>query len=306
VAADAIDVFDGRGYGLGQCRAWRLHAWIAWTEGQTATADDAWRRAAGHAQAAGEERELFEILGWRASATVEGPTAVEEAIHVCNEIREQVRGSRVTVAVTLQPLAALHAMQGDFDEARALIREANAILEDAGRMQSAVSHHEALVEMLAGDPAAAEDRLRVGYERLEQMGEKPLLATTAAILAEAACAQGRFDEAEELCLVSEQTAPAEDLWTQVIWRGACARVRARQGRLEEAETLADEAVQLAATTDLLTRHGDALLALADVLRLDGRSSDADAAVQDALELYVRKGNVVSAGRARSSIAATVT
>ena len=47
------------------------------------------------------------------------------------------------------------------------------------------------------EPAAAEARLRSGYERLEEMGEKALLATTAAMLAQAVYAQGRHDEAAE-------------------------------------------------------------------------------------------------------------
>ena len=75
-----------------------------------------------------------------------------EAIRLCNELRFEVRTDPVCVAVTLHPLAALHAMLGEFEQARSLIREGNAILTEAGRMQSAVSHHEALVEMLADDP----------------------------------------------------------------------------------------------------------------------------------------------------------
>ena len=145
-----------------------------------------WQRAAVHARAASEERELFEILTWRASATAVGPIPVVEGIRLCEEIREEVRPSPVAVAVTIQPLAALHAMLGQFDHARSLILEANAILGELDRLQSAVSHHEALVELLAGDPAAAEALLLVGYGRLEEMGEKSLLATTAAMLARVA------------------------------------------------------------------------------------------------------------------------
>ena len=68
VATSALRVFEEHGHDLGQCRAWRLQAWIEWNEGHSTGADKAWRRAAKHARAAGEERELFEILGWRASA----------------------------------------------------------------------------------------------------------------------------------------------------------------------------------------------------------------------------------------------
>jgi class 3 adenylate cyclase/DNA-binding SARP family transcriptional activator len=299
VSSAALRAFEERGDELGQCRASCLQASIEWIEGHATKADEAWQRAARHADAAGVERELFDILGWRTSAAVEGPTPVGEAIERCTEIRERVRSSPVAVSVMLHPLAALHAMLGEFDEARSLIQEANAILADLGRMQSAVSHHEALVETLAGDSAAAERRLRLGYERLEEMGEKGLLATTAAMLAQAIYGQERYDESGELCSVSEQMSPAEDLLTQVIWRGVRAKLLARQGRHDEADALAREAVRLVDRTDLLTHHGDALLDLAEVQRLAGRTADADAAVQDAIRLYTRKGNVVSAEHARS-------
>ena len=99
------------------CRAWRLRAWIEWTESRAANADAAWQRAAEHARRAGDDRELVEILGWRSSAAAFGPMPVDEAIRSCIEIGEQVRDSPIAVAVTQRPLALLRAMTGDFDEA---------------------------------------------------------------------------------------------------------------------------------------------------------------------------------------------
>jgi DNA-binding SARP family transcriptional activator/tetratricopeptide (TPR) repeat protein len=303
VADAALAVVGGHGDDLGQCRAWCLRASIGWTEGRIAAADDAWRRAAEHARRAGDDRELFEILGWRASAAVFGPLPVAEAIRRCTGLREQVRDSPVAVAVTLHPLGLLHAMDGDFDRARRLIRQANDILDELGRLHSAVSHHEALVELLAGRPAAAEQRLRRGYTRLQEMGERYLLATTAAMLALAVHAQGRFQEADALCLVSERTAAAEDFPTQVLWRGVRAKLLCRDGRLDEAEALAREAVGLAEPTDLLTMRADALVGLAEVLGLRRLPADADRAARQGLALYDRKGDRVSAARARDQLAA---
>src|SRR5262249_20732094 len=152
------------------------------------------------------ERELFEILGWRASVALYGKTPVDEAIRVCTAIREQVQSSPVASAVILHSLGALQAMDGEFDEARLLVIEGNIVLAELGRLHSAVSHQEAMIEMLAGDPAAAETVLRKGYERLEAMGEKAFLATTAALLAQAVYAQGRDREADGLCSFTERTA----------------------------------------------------------------------------------------------------
>jgi len=261
----ALAVFESHGDDLGMCRAWCLKASIAWTLGHGRDADEAWRRGAEHAARAGEKRELFEILDWRASAAVVGPTPVEEAIEICLDIRNQVRSSPVAVAETLHPLAALHAMRGEFDAARTLIGEGNAILDELGGIYSAaMSHHEAFVEMLAGRPEVAEDRLRSAFERLEEMGGKELLATTATMLAQAILAQDRPEEASHFCRVSREAAAPEDLWSQVDGKGAYAKIIAGRGGGAEAERLAREAVELAASTDFLTLHGDAFLDLAAV------------------------------------------
>jgi tetratricopeptide (TPR) repeat protein len=298
----ALEVFEDRGDDLGKCRAWCLKASIAWTLGQGARADEAWRRAAEHAARAGEKRELFEILDWRASAAVVGPTPVDEAIELCLEIRDQVRSSPAAVAETLHPLAALHAMRGEFDAARSLVREGNAILEELGGIYSAaMSHHEAFVEVLAGRPEVAEDRLTHAYVRLEEMGVKDLLATTAAMLAQAIYAQDRPEDAAHFCQVSREAAAPEDLVSQVDGTGAYAKVLARRGRSAEAEKLAREAVELAAGTDFLRLRGDAFRDLAEVLELSGQAPEAGAALSAALELYGRKGDLVSPKRAQARL-----
>jgi DNA-binding SARP family transcriptional activator/predicted ATPase len=299
VATEAARVLAEHDDEIGQCRAWRLLAWVAWIKSQAARADAAWERAAALAARAGDERELFEILGWRAAAAVFGPTPVDEAIRRCEAICEQVAASPIAAADALRPLGLLHALRGDFDEARRLIRASNETLDELGRMQSVVSHHEAVVELLAGEPAAAERRLRQGYERLEAMGEQALLATTAAFLAQAVQARGDADEAEALCATAERLAPADDVITHAIARGVRARVLAGRGRYDEAESAGAEAVALAARTDALVEHGDAHLALADVLELRGRGEAAAGHVREAISLYERKGAVVLAERARS-------
>jgi tetratricopeptide (TPR) repeat protein len=309
-AADgALRVFGEHADDFGQSRAWCLRAMTEWIEGQVARADDAWTRAAVHAIRSDEQWQLFWILGWRASAALYGPTPVREAINRCVAIRDQVHTSAIAVAETLHPLAALHAMLADFDKARSLIRQGNQILEEVGGMgmQSAPAQHEALVEMLAGRPDIAEELLRTGYRRLEEMGENALLSTSAAVLAQAIYAQGRTDEAALFCDVSERTAAADDLWTQVLWRSVRGKILARRGRGEEGGALAREAVRLVERTDLLIHHGDALLDLAEVLRLDPRPTvqEERALALKAVAMYEQKGNLVSAERARALLTALV-
>ena len=293
-------MLEADGDELGQCRALWLRALRAWIEGRCADADEAFTRAAEHARQSGDQAALFEILSWRASSALFGPTPVPDGIRLCDEIREQVRASPVAEARARQPAAALNAMAGDFDEARRLVRTADEILSELGDLQSAVAQQEALVEMLAGEPAAAEARLRWGYERLERMGEKALLASTAAMLAQALYAQGRYDEAARVCDVSEEAAAEDDISAQIGWRGVRAKLVAAE-RWDEAHALAVEAVRLAERTDFLTIHAEALVDLAEVLRQGGRADEADASLAEALGAVRAQGRRrVPGARARAS------
>jgi DNA-binding SARP family transcriptional activator/predicted ATPase len=296
IADSALAVLEARGDELGQCRALCLRARQALIEGRLARADEAWERAAEHALRVGDRAAVFEILDWRGAAALFGPTPVPEAISRCRAIHEQMSGNPIAAARMFRPMGALMAMAGEFEEAERLVQAGDEVLGELGGLQAAVTQQEAMVDMLADRPQAAEARLRRGYEALEEMGEKALLATTAAMLAQAVYAQGRHGEALELSRVSERSAAEEDVSAQVGWRGVRAKVLAAEGRVEEAEALAAEAVALAERTDLLTFHAEALVDLAVVLGSAGRSDEADAAIEAALALYRRKGDVVSAAR----------
>jgi MalT-like TPR region len=157
------------------------------------------------------------------------------------------------------------------------------------------------MEMLAGDPAAAETSLRAGFEALERMGEHAFLSTTAAFLARAVFLQRRAGEAEELAQLSAKLSEPGDLLTQFMWRGVQARVLATRGRLDDAEAVAREAVALAGRTDFLVHRGDALVDLAFILRDAGRRDEAAIAAAEGLHLHEQKGNLVTAGTIRSDL-----
>jgi ATP/maltotriose-dependent transcriptional regulator MalT len=133
------------------------------------------------------------------------------------------------------------------------------------------------------------------------MSDSSALATTTALLAQAVYAQDRMDEAAELCRITDRRAAAEDIITQVIWRGVQAKILAREGRCADAEALAREAVALIEPTDLLSHRGDAMLDLADVLRICGRTNETDLATRAGLGLYEQKGNIAAAARARAQL-----
>jgi hypothetical protein len=72
-----------------------------------------------------------------------------------------------------------------------------------------------------------------------------------------------------------------------------ARIHAARGHCADAETLAREAVAHADATDLLWHQGDAMLALAEVLRRCERSDEAERATRAGRALYDRKGIATS-------------
>ena len=303
VVERVIPTFTRAGDEYGLCGARRLDAWRHWIEAQADAAAAAWEQAAAHARNAGAEYERIDILGWIASSLFLGPTHVTDGIRRCEDILAEVESNLAATADVLQPLAGLHAMQGHIDEARELLITSDAAYEELGlTLNSAVSHHAARVELLAGNPVAAEQSLRRGYAALEEMGDRALLSTTAAILGQALLAQDRTEEAESFAELSAELAAGDDLITQVLWRGVRARGLAGRGRLEEAERLAQEAVTLAGRTDFVNQRADALVDLGIVLRQFRRAYDAQAVFGQALRLYEQKGNAVAARNVRADLA----
>ncbi len=286
----------------GLCRAWQLQASADWLRGHVSAAAAAWERAESHARQAGDDHERGDILTWIASSTWMGTTPVDAGIARCEEIQREVQGHPGSEAAILRHLGSLHGLAGRFELARSLFAASNAAAEELGiGLDLVISHPEAIVEMLAGDFAAAERVLRRGYELLESMGEKELRSTTAALLARAVLAQGRHDEAEHLSEVSEELAEPDDVLTQILWRGVQAKLLAERNQIDDAERLAHEAVALAEQTDLLNYHADALADLAAVLETAGREAEAASAIADAARLYEEKGSVVAANAAHARL-----
>jgi predicted ATPase/class 3 adenylate cyclase len=294
-----IPVFERFADDLGLCRARRLEAWRYWIEARAEAAAGAWERAAAHARLAGDRHVRDEILTWIASSLWFGPTPADEAIRRCEAMREEVRESPESEAAILRHLAGLHAMVGRFELARQLFETSNAAYADLGlTLNAATSQNEAVVELLAGNPAAAEESLRAGYRALEQMGERMFLSTTTAFLARAIFEQGRDVEAESLADRSARLAGRADLLSQVLWRGVRARVLARRAKFQEAEALAREAVTLAEATDFVNHRADALLDLSHVLEASRGGYESVTATSEALRLYELKGNAIAASATR--------
>src|SRR5215211_5740827 len=295
-----LTLLEDLGDEQGQARAWRLLGLDSYLRCQIGRAEDEFLRAVEHARAAGDQRVEAGNLYALVQAAYWGPTPVAEGIRRCTEIRGRAEGSYRVEMAALHTLAALLAMAGDVAKARELGEDAAQIAGKLGpnRFAAICSQFLAQVELLAGDPAAAERWLRWGAGILERMGERGLRAEMTANLARALVAQGRDDEAMEQAVLSGELAVRDDLYAQVERRGPLAAVLARRGRLAEAERVAAEAVELAAGSDMLGMRAGALLDLAGVLGLAGRDGEALPLAGQALELAERKGHRVAAARAR--------
>jgi tetratricopeptide (TPR) repeat protein len=264
----------------------------------------AFRRALHHAIRArngGLERQLvMEIaqgLDW-------GPTPVEQAIGECAGLLAERPGDLLVEAACKVVLGVLEAMKGNFEEARNLVTRGRAIWVEFGNNLGVLRASECrrLVEMHAGDFAAAAEETRSALRTLEEMGERSWLSSRAGFLAEAEAAQGHYDEADRLVAICRQTAAADDVEAQALWRQVLGRIMAGRGRHIEAARLAREAVSWAERTDALSWRGMLLLNEGRILQAAGRDAEAARAAERALALFEAKGDVVGAERARALLA----
>src|SRR5215207_6346036 len=277
--------------------------------GQVAGGEGALRRARHHAAVAGDRWQEAEIVGRLGFAAWSGPLPVHDGIGLCVSLLESSPDDLMLEACCRRWIGCLVARQGRFDEARELVTAATLAYEELGARLDAVlaaAFGRADVELLAGDLAAAEQALREGYGALGALGELGHRASVAALLARTLRASGRGAEAEEFVGLVELTASEDDAWSQILGRITRAGLFADAGKIADAERVARDARALVAATDLIELHADVLLELATVLARDNRERERRACVEEALELFARKGNLVAADRTRALLAGAPT
>ena len=297
----ALPRFEAESDHDGLALAWRLVTGrnaMAMRWGDTA---DAAKQVVTHGRAAGNLRYETRGASGYANALLLGPTPVPEAIVECRELLEGVDSDRRSSAFIKISLAQLTAMDNRIEEGRALYQESVAQLRELGSAMLADSSSidSAQIEYLSGDLREAERLLRADHDALSRMGERYLLPSIDGRLARVLYTLDAFDEAEEIALSAREMAMEDDLDAQAMWRSVLAMVRARQGSLEEAVALGDEAIALRRRSDAIVLLADTLADFSEVLRFTGRDDEVRAVRNEALKLYERKRDVVSAGRLRA-------
>jgi tetratricopeptide (TPR) repeat protein len=201
-------------------------------------------------------------------------------------------------------MALLYGYAGRFADARAANTRAQSAQTRCGaKIDSAISAaHEGLIEMIAGDPAAAEAKLKEGCDALRAMGERGFLSSLLAYLAEAEYVLGRVGEAHRLTEEAEALAVADDLDAQVRWRATRAKVLAQRGQFTAARQLAGQAEALVAPTTGAELQAAVLVARAEVAKLAGAPAEAALSLRKALRIYQDRRAVALADQARAALA----
>jgi len=244
-----------------------------------------------HARLAGQPHfRLFHLDG----ALAFGPRPADEALRALDAA---LAGERFPDALLARAflLALLGRLEGAWEVAR----------EQTERLRELTGKgHEAWlgrISRLEGDEERAAHYFRLFCDTLERHEEASALSTYASELGRSLCALGRYDEAEELAALSRELGNELDFATQALWRQVKARVESSRGDHVEAERLAREAVAVSERTDALLSQGDTRVDLAEVLVAAGQADEARAALEEALDRYERKKNLVMAVRVRAKL-----
>jgi len=281
--------------------AWALVAMGENVRGHWQGVESALERVVEHARRSGDRARETEALQLLSAGTYWGPTPLSTGLPRVEAMLRDAGEDKWLESWALRPIAGFYGMQGRLDEARELLARARLILEELGLPLdlATLAFWSGPVEVLAGDPAAAERELAIACEELQARGETGWLSTMAAFHAEALYLVGRFDDAEAAVRLSREASTSDDYNAQALWRSAEAKLLAQRGQLDEAERLAREAVATIDRIDEVNHHANVRMGLAEVLRLAGRPDEAREVLEEALARYEQKGNDVMAEKARA-------
>ncbi len=298
IAEKAVDVLGPLGDDYGLAYALVIIGMSREALGELSRAATAYQQALHHARRSPTTLTGGQIVWGLANILLEGPTPVPEALARCPELVEW-RGH--TIAGALLPLAQLHALNADFDEARAVLVRAARIFREWGmpRAPIYIALAESQVELAAGELENAERHARHGLEVGASVGGDECDGGNALVLARSLCQQGRFDEAEDVVAAHASATSGDDIGRIAMWNAVRAEIRAHRSAWKEAAELARRAVLDIDRTDLFNLRAELRLTLASVLGRCGDADGASRAATEALRLFETKGNLVGVANARA-------
>jgi len=260
-------------------------------------------RAAALGRESGNRPAELLAFEWLAITFIDLESPTDVAIERQQELLAAAAGEPRFEAGISAPLGWLYGFAGRFAEARDALARSGRIysadfswtLEWAGCAMNAGS-----IELMAGDPAAAERALRPAVDALFAMGETNYLMGTAYYLASSLCEQGRDGDAEQVVESARAAVSPGNDQTEAVFGLVKARLHARRGELDQAERLALDG--RACLGGYGSRWlGEALLTHGEVLELAGKLDEATAVFGEALALYEIRRAAPLAERARTAL-----
>jgi len=292
VALGAIEVFERESDEQGLAAAWSRIAWVHQSRAHYARAMDALEVALRHARSAELVTEELPIVANLCVTLWMGPLPAGRAIERCTTLREQIGERHPLVgAFVAAPVGVLQALAGTPNEGRATLAAARATIADmhSGEPVAALLRFSGQVELLDGQPAAAEPFLLESAEHYRSIGHLGGECDVAAALSLAMRMQGRGGDAASWANRSRETAVPDDRNNQIAWRLAVASANGDA-------SAAGEAVEIARACESPELLADALLTRAATTEsLD----DAD----EAAALYMAKGHTVGLALAQKAAGA---
>ncbi len=231
-------------------------------------------------------------IGGQAEAVYHGPVPVSEAKSRCRALIESARDP-MTEANVAAVLGALHALDGEATEGRLLVDRARGLFDDLGNRLGAVMALAPLridVEVFGGDLEEAERIARASFDALTAGGaaSRAYSSSRAVQLADLLLDRGRTEDAKAFIDYASEHAVPFDVYVQFMRRSTAARYLVRAGDPEGAEALAREAVAISSLTDALRDRARTHAALAEVLVIAGRGTEAPAERDEARRLLELK------------------
>ncbi len=285
-AEEAFAHFIATGEDAGLAQASYLSAYVHQRAGRITAMEERLQASLASADRSGQMREMLAARWTLAEALALGPVPVSDCIDRC---RELVSIHGIEVPGVRMALGFFAAMAGRFDEAREMHDRARRIVEERIRVKRVlkfVAVSRGTIESMAGDLPAAERAFRASLEIDRAIGEeRDDFSQTAARLALVLCRQGRGEEAAAMAALSAEAAPSESVAAQALSSAARARAAADAGLARMAVELVPE--------EMPNLRADVLVELAAVLRAGGDEHGAGDAVEEAVELYERKGNLAA-------------
>jgi tetratricopeptide (TPR) repeat protein len=273
--------------------------------GRVAEQQAAAERGRMYARSAGDLHQEAFAVGILMIAAKWGPTHWEEVERIARAaLADSERlGPRVELGA-IDLLAMFAEAQGRFEEAldrdeQLLMRIAELGMEvlHLGNLMD-VGH----INLLAGDPVAAEQALRRGWVGLGELGEHGFRSTLGAMLGWALVELDRLDEAEQIVSEAAEIGSSEDFVTTMYVLTTRARIASRRGKHKRAVALATEAVAVVDAAEYVGLHIESRLALGLVLIRADRPDEARATLVDALGRAEKKGALALGRRARDLLA----